>query len=65
MARRGTAPTLKRRRKKGAKERMFDSAPKDQDLRATEKEKHLLGELWDWQERSARTPWVLGKPLGG
>ena len=64
MAHRGNAPTLKRRRNGRAKERMFDSAAKDQDLQPTAREKYLLGELWDWQERSKKTPWVLGEPLG-
>lgn len=64
MARRGNAPTLRRPQEGNKKEKMFESAPEDHDLRPTDTERHLLGELWDWQEKSKQTPWVLGKPLG-
>ena len=36
----------------------------DKDLRPTEREKQLLQDLFDWQERSRKTHWVLGQPLG-
>ncbi|MBE3037513.1 MAG: hypothetical protein IMZ62_01680 [Chloroflexi bacterium] len=47
-----------------AAKKLFVSAPKAQDLRPNEKERYVLGELWDWQVRSARTPWMIGKPVG-
>jgi hypothetical protein len=55
--------TLKGSRRATAGNKMFLSAPREEDLRPTEREKYLLGELWDWQQRSAKTPWVLGKPM--
>ena len=36
----------------------------EEDIRPTEREKQLLQDLFDWQERSRKTPWVLGQPLG-
>ena len=36
----------------------------DEDLRPTEREKQLLQDLFDWQERSRKTPWILGQPVG-
>lgn len=36
----------------------------EEDLRPTEREKQLLQDLFDWQERSRKTPWILGQPLG-
>ena len=36
----------------------------DEDIRPTEREKQLLQDLFDWQERSRKTHWVLGQPLG-
>lgn len=30
----------------------------------TEREKRLLQDLFDWQERSRGTHWILGQPLG-
>lgn len=36
----------------------------DEDLRPTEREKKLLQDLFDWQERSRKTHWVLGQPVG-
>ena len=31
------------------------------NIRPTEKQKHLLGELLDWEEESAKTPRILGQ----
>jgi len=42
----------------------FISAPSAEDLSPTQQESYLLGELWDWRERSAKQAWVLGEPLG-
>lgn len=36
----------------------------DEDLRPTEREKQLLQDLFDWQERSRKTHWILGQPVG-
>jgi hypothetical protein len=30
----------------------------------SEREKRLLQELFDWQDRSRETHWILGQPLG-
>jgi hypothetical protein len=40
------------------------SQPSEEDLIPTEREKRLLQELFDWQERSSKTHWILGQPLG-
>ena len=40
------------------------SQPSEEDLVPTEREKHLLQELFDWQDRSRKTHWILGQPLG-
>ena len=40
------------------------SQPSKEDLIPTEDEKRLLQELFDWQERSNKTHWILGQPLG-
>lgn len=40
------------------------SQPSEEDLIPTEKEKRLLQELFEWQERSRKTYWILGQPLG-
>ena len=38
--------------------------PSEEDLVPTEREKRLLQDLFDWQERSSKTHWILGQPLG-
>jgi hypothetical protein len=38
--------------------------PSEEDLVPTEREKRLLQDLFEWQERSRKTYWVLGEPLG-
>lgn len=40
------------------------SQPSKEDLIPTEREKRLLQDLFDWQERSRKTHCVLGQPLG-
>ena len=40
------------------------SQPSEEDLIPTEREKRLLQELFEWQERSSKTHWILGQPLG-
>ena len=40
------------------------SQPSKQDLVPTKKEQRLLQDLFDWQERSSKTHWILGQPLG-
>ncbi len=40
------------------------SQPSEKDLLPTEREKRLLQDLFDWQDRSSKTHWVLGQPLG-
>ena len=40
------------------------SQPSEVDLLPTEREKRLLEDLFDWQERSRKTHWILGEPLG-
>lgn len=40
------------------------SQPSKEDLVPTEREKRLLQDLFDWQERSSKTHWILGQPLG-
>ncbi len=37
---------------------------KREKIGLTEEQKRLLRELYDWQERSRETNWVLGEPLG-
>ena len=60
-SRKAVAPK-RARRQHGNK--MYTSAPKKAHLQPTEKQKHMLGQLWDWQERSAKSHWVLGEPVG-
>lgn len=38
--------------------------PAKDALVPTEREKRLLQDLFDWQERSSGTHWVLEQPLG-
>ena len=40
------------------------SQPSERDLIPTEREKRLLQNLFDWQARSMKTPWILGEPVG-
>jgi len=40
------------------------SQPSEKDLIPTEREKRLLQDIFDWQERSSKTHWILGQPLG-
>jgi hypothetical protein len=40
------------------------SQPSEEDLIPTEREKRLLQELFEWQERSRKIHCVLGLPLG-
>ena len=44
--------------------RKIISQPSEVDLLPTEREKRLLEDLFDWQERSRKTHWILGEPLG-
>lgn len=37
--------------------------PTEEDLRPTEQEKRQMQELWDWEEQSKKTDWVLGEPV--
>jgi hypothetical protein len=37
------------------------SAPSESDLRPNDRERRLLKDLFDWQQRSARSHWVLGQ----
>jgi len=39
------------------------SQPSEENLIPTEREKRLLQELFEWQERSSKTHWILGQPL--
>lgn len=34
------------------------------DFSLTDDQKRLLQDLYDWQERSRETNWILGEPLG-
>jgi len=43
--------------------RGFISVPTLDQLKPTPREKALLKMLWDWQEASAKSTLVLGKPL--
>ncbi len=38
--------------------------PTEEEFQLGEREKRLLEELFKWQERSEKTHWVLGQPLG-
>ncbi len=38
--------------------------PSDKEFKIAEREKRLLQELFDWEERSRNTRWVLGQPIG-
>jgi hypothetical protein len=38
--------------------------PTQEDLRPSERESRLLQDLFDWAERSGKTHWVWGQPLG-
>ena len=38
--------------------------PSEEEFRLSEEEKFLLEQLFEWKERSEKTPWVLGQPLG-
>ncbi len=38
--------------------------PTEEEFQLGETEKRLLAELFEWQERSQKTHWVLGQPLG-
>jgi hypothetical protein len=40
------------------------SMPSEEDFQLDDEAKAKLADLFDWQERSANTYWVLGKPLG-
>lgn len=42
----------------------FLSAPSAEDLRPTQREVSLMQELYEWQQGSAHSRWVLGEPLG-
>ncbi len=42
--------------------RGFVTAPTLDQLKPTERERHLLKVLWDWQEQSAKSQIVLGQP---
>ena len=33
-------------------------------FKPTEREKQLLQDLFDWQERSRKAHWILGQPVG-
>jgi len=38
--------------------------PSADELRPSERERRLLQDLFDWQERSGKTNWIPGQPLG-
>lgn len=38
--------------------------PSEEEFQMTKREKLLLQGLFDWEERSHNTHWVLGQPLG-
>lgn len=38
--------------------------PTEEEFQLGETEKRLLAELFEWQERSQKTHWILGQPLG-
>ena len=38
--------------------------PSESELAPTETERRLLQDLFDWQERSRETHWILEQPLG-
>jgi hypothetical protein len=42
----------------------FITAPTLEQLQPTEREKHLLKVLWDWQEQGKKSQLVLGQPTG-
>ena len=41
----------------------FIKLPTEEEFKLPEREKRLLEHLFDWQEQSAKTKWVLGEPL--
>ena len=38
--------------------------PTEEEFQLGEREKQLLEDLARWQERSQKTHWILGQPLG-
>lgn len=38
--------------------------PTEQEFQLGDREKRLLKDLFEWQERSKNTHWILGQPLG-
>lgn len=38
--------------------------PTEEEFQLGEPEKRRLEELFEWQERSQKTHWILGQPLG-
>ena len=38
--------------------------PTEEEFQLGETERRLLAELFEWQERSQKTHWILGQPLG-
>ena len=41
-----------------------DQQVNENEFRLTEREKTLLRELFDWENRSNKTRWILGQPQG-
>lgn len=42
----------------------IQSQLKREKFKLTEDQKRLLRELYEWKERSRKTNWILGEPLG-
>ena len=38
--------------------------PTEEQFRLTDAQKRLLEDLFEWGERSRKTHWILGRPLG-
>jgi hypothetical protein len=39
--------------------------PTEEEFQLGDREKRLLDGLFEWQDRSQKTHWILGQPLGG
>lgn len=50
-------------RKPRMTEQKIISQPSEEEFKLGEREKRLLQNLSDWQERSSKIHWVLGEPL--
>ena len=39
--------------------------PTEEEFQLGDREQRLLEDLFKWQDRSQKTHWILGQPLGG